>query len=387
MNRQTILIAGGVFVALWAALAFISATVIVPMFEMRFDFTPRYLGGQAFWRGESPYSEAVTTEIQHAIMGPDLPPNKGRHQMFYPAYVALTLAPLLPLPFATAASIWLGLQLTCVIVTPAVWLGILGWKAHPLALAALTIGLGILFRYPMNMFVVGQFTGTVLLGLTGAYALLQAKRDSAAGALLALTAMPPQIAIPAALLLLGGYALIGRWRGLIAFGVVIGVLLTITFAQIGWWIPDFLRQLREYTLYGDQTSALKLLDNNVIRAAWVTIIGAITLYLAVLFRQRRITPLDWFAVALLAPLLALVPTGNYYLVLLIPLLVIALWRVQGRRGAWIVAAGVVVAAVSPWVYRQFAPEVEMLTQPALAAALWVIAARSETRRVRNAAHE
>jgi hypothetical protein len=364
-----------VFVALWAALAIFALTTIVPLFAMRFDFTPRYLGGQAFWRGDSPYSAEITAEIQHAIMGQVLPPNAARHQMFYPAYVAMTLAPLLLLPFDAAVSIWIGLQLTCVLITPALWIAMLGWKVRPLTLAALILGFGLLFRYPINLFVVGQFTGTVLLGLTGAYVLLQAQRDAAAGALLAVTAMPPQIAVPAALLLLGGYALIGRWRGLIAFGGVVGALVLITFAQIGWWIPDFMRQLREYTIYGDQTSALKLLDNNVVRAVWMTIIGAITLYLVHLFRKGRISPLDWFAAAILAPLLALVPTGNYYLVLLIPLLVIALWRADGRRHAPILWAGVALVLITPWVYRQFAPEVEMLAQPLLVTLLWFTALR------------
>jgi len=350
-------------VAIWAGLAILSAAVIVPLFDMRFDFTPRYLGGRALWSGISPYSEEITLDIQHAIMGENLPPNAGRHQMFYPAYVGITLAPLLPLPFPTAAAIWLGLQLTCVLVAPLLWALLLGWKIRPIMLAVLVIGFGLIFRYPINMYVVGQFIGTILLGMTAAYALLQAKRDVWAGVVLAITAMPPQVGIAAAGILLGGYALRGRWRGLIAFAAVIGALMLVTFVQVGWWIPDFLRQLREYTIYGDQTSALLILGKDTIRAGMIALVGAVTLLLLNQYRRGRIDSLDLFALAILAPLLGLVPTGNYYLVLLIPLMVIALWRVHGKRGGWIIWLGVALAVISPWVYREIAPELEMLTVP------------------------
>ena len=352
-------------IILVVALSIFNALYIVPLRGNRFDFYPRWQGGRMLWAGQSPYTTEATEAIQQGMFGGKLPPDVDQQRMVYPAYVGIILAPLLALPSATAIAIWLTIQLLAVLLTPILWLQIIDWQPPPWLLGLLIVGLVLIFRYPVNLYLVGQFTGTILLGFSLSIYLLMHKHDILAGVVLALTAVPPTIAIPLALLLLFGYALHRRWRALLAFGTVLAILTGITILQIGWWLPDFIAQLGGYSSYAAPVWPPNLIDSTVLRVLFVLAVSA--LLLLTFYRFWKTQHAENFAVAAILVCLLLLPqTGNYYLILLIPPLLLIF-----RRGALLQRIGVVVAILSPWVFRSLPdPSLEALILPLYVLILW-----------------
>ncbi len=362
-----IVVIGVVLVGLIAAFCL---TTLVPARGLRFDFYPRWLGGQALWRGESPYTDAVTRQIQADMFGGAVTGDQQRYA--YPAYTAVVLAPFLLLPAPVAISVWMALQLAAVLAVPLLWLALLDWKPPPLGVAGLLIGLLVGFRYPVNLLIIAQFTGTMLLLISLAAALLLHNRDGLAGVVLALATIPPTVAAPVALVILGGYALRGRWRGLLTFGVTLLVLSLIAAAKIGWWLPDFIDGLRLYPAYAHPIWPPSLIASPILRvlliAATLLAPGWATWRLRMDSSVRQI---DFVVTTLIASLLLLPITGNYYLILLIPAIIACLWRACGRWWMQLIAA---LAMVSPWLYfavRASAPDVDLLLLPFSVGAIWL----------------
>jgi hypothetical protein len=189
---------------------------------------------------------------------------------------------------------------------------------------------------------------------------------------LALATIPPTVAGPLALVILGGYALSGRWRGLLAFGATLLILSLIAVAKIGWWLPDFLDGLRLYPGYAHPVWPPSLIASPLLRV--VLIVVALLLLGWSLWRLRGGSAdrqIDFVITALIAGVLLLPITGNYYLLLLIPAIVACLWRARGRWGLQLLAA---LAIVSPWLYfalRLAAPDLDLLLLPLHVGLVWV----------------
>ncbi len=343
--------------ALFAGAVIFSLNQIVLPRGLSFDFYPRYVGSQAFWNGESPYTPEVTARIQTGMWGFELPPTGYDQQRFaYPAYTALVIAPLLLLPASAAVAFWMTLQYFAVFASTGVWLWLLRWHVPAWLLFVLLIGFGFVFRYPVNLYLVAQFTGIMLLLISLALILLRGGRDTAAGILLALATIPPTIAAPLALILLGAYALHGRWRGLLAFVVTLALLSLLTFLRIGWWLPDFIAGLSDYSVYSYPVWALGLIDPPVLRIVVGEIVVAALIWAALRLVPDR--PLDFAALAISGTLLLIPQTGNYYLVLLIAPLLVAAERAgicrRCRARIWIACA----ADRQPWLYWRCPRRVE-----------------------------
>ena len=368
-----VVLLAALLLALFAGMVAFSLNAIVLPRGQSFDFYPRYVGGQAFWNGESPYSDAVTARIQTGMWNYTLPPEGYDQQRFvYPAYTALVIAPLLALPVHTAIAIWMSAQYLAVLASIGVWLALLGWRIPGWGLFVLLLGFGFAFRYPIDMYMVAQFTGTMLLLISLALLSLARKRDGAAGVLLALATIPPTIAAPLALVLLGGYGLHGRWRGVIGFAGTLLILTLLTLLRIGWWIPDFLGGLSAYPGYAHPVWAPGLIDSPILRVLVVGIAVA-----AIVWATFRLLPnhaLDFAAIALTGTLLLVPQTGSYYLILLIPPLLVAAHRALSlsllpRLTIWGACAA---AVISPWLYRTLStPQIENLALPLHAGLIWL----------------
>jgi hypothetical protein len=87
--------------------------------------------------------------------------------------------------------------------------------------AVLLIGLILVFRHPIDTYVLAQFIGTMLLLQVGAFYLLLKRQDLWAGILFAFSTIPPTISAPLAIFILIIYAARGRWRGLATFLIVL----------------------------------------------------------------------------------------------------------------------------------------------------------------------
>ncbi len=351
--------------------------VVVSARGFRFDFYPRWVGAQAFWRGQMPYDAEVTEEIQRGMFGRVLPPGSDQQNSAYPAYTSLLLAPIMLLPASIAIALWAALQFFSIVWTIGIWIFILKWRPPPWLLGVLTLGFLLVFRHSINLFVLAQFTGTILLMFSLAVLLLLNGHDRWAGVVLACSTIPPTIAVPLGLALLVAYALRGRFQGLMAFIITIGALVAITTIQIGWWIPNFVDVLGQYAQYARPIWAANLIGNPVLRIFFVAGAVAVCFWTFLNFwrnpdRERQIE----LAITLMIAVVMLIPqTGSYYMVLLIPPLLACIYRAQILPEKWLIWLACGLAVISPWIYWQTSGESaqsEALLLPLHVGIIWYV---------------
>lgn len=349
--------------------------VMVSARGFRFDFYPRWIGAQAFWRGQMPYDPEVTEEIQRGMFGRVLPPGSDQQNAAYPAYTSLLLAPIMLLPASIAIAVWAAIQFFSIVWTIGIWIFILKWRPAPWLLGILTLGFLLVFRHSINLFVLAQFTGTILLMVSLAVWLLLNGHDRWAGIILACSTIPPTIAAPLSLALLMAYALRGRFQGLLAFILTIAILVAVATLQVGWWIPDFLDVLGQYAQYARPIWAPNLIEVPVLRILFVAGAVAVCFWTFLNFwrnpdRERQIE----LAITLMIAAVMLIPqTGSYYMVLLIPPILVCVYRAQILPEKWLVWLACALAVISPWAYWQASGEAaqsEALLLPLHVGLIW-----------------
>lgn len=141
----------GFLLLFWLVLSLGSYFLVVAPREQRFDFFPRWVGTRSVLRGENPYSDEITWQIQDGMFGRRLQPGEDQQRFAYSATITWPLLPFWLLPFPWAASLWLGLQLLLLLVLP-IWVAsILGWQLRVSSLVLLLIFSIVLFRYPRRL--------------------------------------------------------------------------------------------------------------------------------------------------------------------------------------------------------------------------------------------
>lgn len=368
----------------WAAFAAFTRGTLVMALGGRFDFTPSLIGAAAFWAGESPYTAAVTLRVQQAMFGGALPAGEDEQRVAHPAYTAVLIAPLLLVSPEMAIALWSSLQLLLLICTPFLWLSIFGWSPKPLLAAALLLSLLLLYRYPIIIYVLGQFVGTVLFGFSLAIWCLRRGHRAWAGAALVLCMMPPSYGAALVALALVGEVVRGRWRAALVFCGLMGAVTLFSVARIGWWLPDWLATLNAYREYANPYFPLGLLPS------WGQLIIA-ALALAALawltWRWLRApsdeTWQDFLCAALLVLALLLPQTGAYYLACLMIVAIAAAMRIdRAPRGRWLGALLWLAFAASPWVWFLLPARdrTEVLFVPLAASLVWGWSRRDALRR-------
>jgi len=213
------------------------------------DLYSRWKGAEVFWReGLNPYSEEATLTIQQGIYGRPAAPGEDPGPFAYPFYTVFLLIPLVWMPYAWAQAVWLVILQLSLVLGVGLCLSLLDWRLPPWLLA-LTFLWSILFYHSARTIFLGQFAGLVFLWTMAALWALKARHDAAAGILLSLTTIKPQMSfllIPA--LLLWGLAQ-RRWRFVTTFGLATALLLGLSFLLQPGWLADFFRQLATYPSY------------------------------------------------------------------------------------------------------------------------------------------
>jgi Glycosyltransferase family 87 len=360
---------------LMAFMIWFTLQVVVSVRGLRFDFYPHWVAAQAFWRGQMPYDAEVTAEIQRGMFGEVLPPDFDQQNSAYPAYTSLLLAPIMLLPASIAIALWAALQFFSIVWTIGIWIFILKWRPPPWLLGILTLGFLLVFRHSINLFVLAQFTGTILLMVSLAVWLLLNGHDRWAGVVLACSTIPPTIAAPLSLALLMAYALRGRVQGLVAFIITIAVLIAITTAQIGWWIPNFVDILRKYAQYARPIWAVNLIENPVLRILFVGGVVAVCFWAFLNFwrQPNREQQIDLSMTLMIVAVLLIPQTGSYYMVLLIPPILVCIYKGQVLREKWLVWLACTLAIISPWFYWWLGGEespLEALLLPLYVGLIW-----------------
>lgn len=210
----------------------------------RQDFVGVYLGAHLIATGHSAqlYDLAAQYQLQNDLMTPYAP---LVHILYftYPGWIALLLAPLGALPYATAFLTWTGLNLVAAGVSIE---RLVRATARTLRERSLMLLVAAGFMPVWYALWQGQTPIIVLLGLVGALISLRAGKDGQAGAWLVLGLIKPQlIALPVLALLLAR-----RWRALVALVVGGLLLLAASLLALGNWIPGYLDMLTNYVRTG-----------------------------------------------------------------------------------------------------------------------------------------
>lgn len=384
-----------IFTLLVAGVAAFTYSTIVPTRGLRFDFYPHWVGGRTVWSGQTPYTPDVTRQIQLGMFGQELPAEADQQNFAYPAYTSIALGPVIALPASISVSVWMALQLVSVMVSPLLWLAILNWRPKPIILALLILGLTFGFHYPMDAYILGQFSGTVLLAISLGVLLLSRGHEWAGGAVLAFATVPPTVGGPIALGILGVYLLWGHWRGLAAFVITMGLLVGVSVLRIGWWIPDWLNVVRAYADYAPPVWPPNFLPP-ILRVGLVLVVVGGLIY--IVFSYRFLIRQTWnaehgtwnsafstqYPVLLLGALLLIPQTGYYYLVLLIPVIVDTLYRAEKVSSSlrWLIRLSCAAAVLSPWVYFSLPghnPDTQSLILPIHVGLMWAITVLTQPR--------
>ncbi|MFY9659929.1 MAG: glycosyltransferase family 87 protein [Terriglobales bacterium] len=305
------------------------------------DLYKQWIGAQELLlHGRDPYSAEVTREIQAGYYGRPLDPDRRTGQNYeqafsYPVYVAFYLAPTIHLPFAIVRKGFFWVLFGLTVATIPLWPRVLRWSVPlwgQVSLVVFTLG-----SLPvMQGLKLQQITLFVVPLLAVAMALLVSDRPVAAGVLLALATIKPQLV----LLLLVWLTIwtVADWRRRYRWAASFLVSMAILWATSEWylphWVPRFWQAVREYHSYTGEMSVM----DELVGFPWSRALEllAFTGMIGACWRERRQpTNSDAFAFTLslvLATTILLVPSyGPYNQVLLIPALLIAL---KQRRAIW-----------------------------------------------------
>ena len=312
------------------------------------DLYPRWLGArELLLRGRDPYGVEVSREIQAGYYGRPLdasrPSDPGDEQGFaYPVYVVFLLAPTIELQFATVQRGFFGMLLVLTCAGTLLWMRVLRWPATfwtQVSLLALTLG-SVAVMQGLKL----QQISLLVAGLLAiAVALLVADYLVAAGFLLALASIKPQLVV----LLLAWLAIWTaadwrrRYRCAASFLVTMAILCAASEWYLPHWIPRFWHAIHAYRRYTGARSVLDTMLGSPSLSApwsWALELLAFAAMMGVCWRERRHaanTASFAFTVSVvLATTVLLIPMNvPYNQVLLIPA-VLVLVREQDRRAIW-----------------------------------------------------
>ena len=350
------------------------------------DLYPRWLGArELLLHGRDPYSAGVTREIQAGYYGRPLdsarPEDPKDQQGFaYPAYVVFYLAPTVHLPFDVVRRdfFWVLLGLTSISIP--IWLRILRWPLAPwtqASLVALTLGsLAVVQGLKLQ-----QMTLLVVALVAVAIALLMTRHPVAAGILLALATIKPQVVC--VLLFWLAIWTIGDWKGryrlMVSFLITMAVLFVAAELLLPHWIVRFWHAANEYLLY---TDGVPLLDE-LIPTPWSRLAGLAAAIGAALLCWRDRKPAEdtaefaFITCLVLAVTLLIVPTHALYnQVLLVPALLLLArhWRAIWLRDriSRALLSAVAILVIWPWLSTIVLAALSFVMPPEIVLKAWAV---------------
>ena len=245
------------------------------------DLYPPWLGArEVFLRGRNPYSNEVTREIQTGYYGRPLNPSRAddpadEQRFAYPVYVAFVLAPTFGLPFEVVQKLAFWILLICLMAGILFSLRILRWSPPPWIVVSL-IGFAIGSPTVMQGLKLRQLSLLEAALVFGALALLVSGRLSAAGCLLALATIKPQL-VWLLLLWLTVWTFADwkrRYRFMVSFLVTMLVLVAGAEILLPGWILGFWEAIHAYRRYTSGASVLETMTLPSVNVA-VAILGAV----------------------------------------------------------------------------------------------------------------
>jgi Glycosyltransferase family 87 len=324
------------------------------------DLYPRWLGSrELLLHGRDPYSPEITREIQVGYYGRELdasrPDDPGDQEAFaYPVYVALLLAPTVTLPFPVAQTIFRWTLAGLTVFSVLLWLRVVNWKPPLIVQVALLILTQGTF-WVVQGIKLQQLTLLVAPMIAASVYFLIKNRQVAAGILLGVATVKPQIALPlAAWLMLWACSRIRlRWKLVAAF---VATLLTLAAAGevlLPGWIHEFYSALHAYRGYTRHLSPLDELVTPTLGIPLAILVSAVVALMC--WRARKIPAeselLCWTTALVLAANLLVIPTiAPYNQLLLLPgvFLLLQTWNRTAKLKRTIRVLGWLAAGCLAW---------------------------------------
>lgn len=322
------------------------------------DFYSRWIGARAlFMRGENPYSEGVTREIQLGMYGRVARADEDQVAFAYPLYVSFLILPLVGLAFAQAQALWMAFLVLAVIAGSIAITQICEIGNRPFLLLSLTLGV-IVFYPSVRAIFLGQFAIVSFLCIALACRAIQTKMDPLAGLLLAVATVKPQPALFLTPIILMWAARQGRWG--IVFGAVgtLSILGGAAAILVPTWIVDFIGALRAYAQYEPVGPPIQILAEWVLPSPWsfyAALLAASGLAVCLFWQvfQRWDQQFEEFLDVLgLAAIITTLTAGRIgssdQVLLLFPWLYwMARWTARNKR--WQAALLLLVFVLLPWI--------------------------------------
>jgi hypothetical protein len=255
------------------------------------DLYPRWLGArELLLHGRNPYSADITREIQQGYYGRQLDPGraddpKDQQAFAYPVYVVFLLAPTIHLPFGALQTGFRFLLFGLAAASVLLWLRVLRWKVScGTTLIFVVLMLGWL---PMVQGIKLQQLSLLVAGMLAACGVcLTGGWLFAAGVLLGLATIKPQLTWPLVLWLLLWAASEWQTRRRLVFGFGLTMLLLLGGAELvlPGWLGMFVEAISQYHQYTQNQSVLSVLLGPILGRTLAA--GSLLVCAAALWRER-----------------------------------------------------------------------------------------------------
>ena len=342
------------------------------------DLYPRWLGARElllFHR--DPYRPEVTREIQTGYYGRPLDPArpndpKDEQRFAYPVFVVFLLAPTVNLPFPAVQTGFQWLLVALTVASVWLWLRTLQWR--PALSTQVILLLFALFSFPALQGLKLQQVSLLVSGLiAGCAVLLVEGHLVAAGVLLALATIKPQLVLPlCAWILLWAFSDWRRRQNVVwGFIATMAALLGAAECVLPGWFGRFRQAIAAYRQYSD--GAESVLDVLLTPGMGKVAAAAALLVLAIVCWRNRRAAADSAAFGqilalILSTTVMIVPkAAPYNQILLLPGVLVALqyWRIFSAKRIMMRATAWTCGSVVLWPWlAAFALTMASLVSPA-----------------------
>jgi hypothetical protein len=348
----------GLFIGVWILFSVVSYFLVVVPGQQRFDLYARWVGSRAMLKGESPYSESVTLNIQQGMFGRHLESHEDQNRFAYTPLVTWLLLPFWLIPFPMAISLWCGLQFILLFITPLFVIASLQWRINFTSLIIILLFSTVLYRHPINAYLIGQFIPFVVCCIAIALWGIVQGYETLTGIALLWAMVRPEVTIILVLTLLFIAYQKGQTKVIVVWLMGIFILWLITHLFIGTWEFEFVEGIIAYSGYALLVWPPSLIGNWLSQLVFVIVILGWVIWILWELRQlHHVSRSVWrLSVAVIASLLLIPQTGYYNLMLgLLPSWLL-FWVMSDRILGWI---PVFVVLFSPWIFH------EVLKKPSL----------------------
>lgn len=345
---KTGLIVLGLFILTVALMMVPSYQLLVKPRGEAFDLYWIWIGGRAVLAGENPYGPETTRAIQLGVFKKIIPPDQYQHGFPQPAHIAFILLPFVVMPFSWSALLWISLQIPLFMVILLLGFYLLNWSIRPSLLFPFAILTIFGFRYPINVYVLGQLIFFVLFCFLVAIWFYQNQHPRWAAIALACATIRPDLAIVAialAVILVWNSPQRNEFVGTLLIAGLVLALIPALF--IGFWPFIWINAIFSYGSNPFATWPPELLPPILAALLLTGLIIWAARY--VVWSWHKPTPLNqslMVSAVVLAGLIILPQTGSYNLTFaLIPTLVF----LRYARQRWLQIT-IVVSLLMPWLY-------------------------------------